>query len=123
MTNKEIRTEYEKLCELRERSTTRFPARVSFAIVRNIREMQPIYEDIMLTRMEVLQKYGDPVEDQPGYFAPKIGKEKIMKDELEAIDKAEPVAHVLQGISFSDIENLDLSIADMDALNFMLADF
>lgn len=118
MTNKEVMETYEKLCELRERSTTRFPAKVSFAIVRNIREMQPIYEDIITTRLEVLQKYGDPT-DEPGYFSPKIGKEKIMKEELDAINNIEP-SIIINMIMFSDIENLDLSIADMDALSFMV---
>lgn len=119
MINKKIMENYEKLCELRERSTTRFPARVSFAIVRNIKTLQSIYEDIIAVRLEILQKYGDPA-DEPGYFSPKIGKEKVMKEELDSIDKAETPINQIQYISFSDIENLDLSIADMDALSFMV---
>lgn len=119
MTNKEIMKTYESLMKMRDRSTTRFPARVSFAIARNIRTLEPIYEDIISSRLEVLKEYGDPT-DTPGFFTPKIGKEKVMNDELNAIDDTEVSNITLQGISFTDIENFDLSIEDMDAIYFML---
>lgn len=120
MTNKEIITSYEDLIDLRKSSTTRFPARVSFAIARNIRALKPIYEDIINIRMETLKEHGEPVAGEVGYFSPKLGHEEIMKKELEAIDNTEAAVCALQRFSFKDIENLDLSISDMDALYFML---
>lgn len=120
MLNKDIITNYKNLIELRNNNTNQFPAKVSYAIARNARVLQPIVEDIETTRLSIINKYGEPVEDSPGYFSPKEGQEDIMMKELKSLEETETNVE-LAYISL-DFLNLDLSIADMDALYFMISE-
>lgn len=120
MKNRDILKAFEGLMKIREKSEINFPARIAYAIARNIRILHPVYEDIVSTRIEILRKYGDPVPDEPGYFSPKTGEEQIMNDELRAIDEIESNCSDLQRISLSDLAEINFSVADMEALYFMV---
>lgn len=118
MKNIEIMSNLEKLIKMRDNSSIRFPARVSFAIARNIRVMLPIYEDIYNARMDILKEHGELV-GQSDFFSPKEGHEEQIAKELEAINQTECDCSI-QKFPFNDIENLELSIDDMDTLYFMV---
>lgn len=119
MKNHEILDTYEALISLRERSETRLPASTVYAIIRNMRILQPIAEDITIARMDVLKEYGDPVPEQPGFFSPKIGKEDEMNKALEDLASIENDVDFIK-IPISSLDGLKLSMADMDALYFMV---
>jgi len=63
MKNNEIISCYEGLQNLRQAATRRLPARTSFAVIRNLKTLQPIVEDIQTAYNEIIAKYADPVED------------------------------------------------------------
>ena len=116
MLNKDIITTYTNLTTLREASQQRFPARVSFAITRNIRLLQSIVEDFDTSRRELILKYGTPAEEQDQY---------IIKDltnfNKEAVDLENTEVEVsLAMINIADIENLDLTVQEMDGLYPMI---
>nr|DAP43414.1 MAG TPA: Protein of unknown function (DUF1617) [Caudoviricetes sp.] len=68
MLNKDIVTMYRGLTSLASDLETKLPAKVSFAIVRNIKLLAPIVEDIDFARQSVAATYG--VEVEGGYSIP-----------------------------------------------------
>nr|DAM21847.1 MAG TPA: Protein of unknown function (DUF1617) [Caudoviricetes sp.] len=68
MLNKDIVTMYRGLTSLASDLETKLPAKVSFAIVRNIKLLTPIVEDIDFARQSVAATYG--VEVDGGYSIP-----------------------------------------------------
>nr|DAR80365.1 MAG TPA: Protein of unknown function (DUF1617) [Caudoviricetes sp.] len=68
MLNKDIVTMYRGLTSLASDLETKLPAKVSFAIVRNIKLLTPIVEDIDFARQSVATSYG--VEVDGGYSIP-----------------------------------------------------
>ena len=121
MTNKEIISSFEGLQNLRQAATQRLPARITFAIIRNLKILQPIVEDIQIAYNELLSKYADPIQEQPGQFKVKDGCLDQLNEEMNAlysVDNDLPLAK----IKFSDIENLSFSLSETDALYFMIED-
>lgn len=119
MLNRELIQIYDNLYKLSERNEVRFPAKVSFCITRNIKMLMPIAEAFELARITILQDYGIEAEDKPGFYKIKPDKAEIAMKELQDLENTE-VDLTLQKIKLQDIENLDLSIQDMDALYPML---
>jgi hypothetical protein len=62
MKNSDIMSCYEGLTNLRQGANRRLPARTSFAIIRNLKTLQPIVEDIQTAYNELIIKYAEPVE-------------------------------------------------------------
>lgn len=119
MTNREIEDAYVALTKLQENAELRFSAGVAYAIVRNMKILKPIVEDIVLTRIKILQKYGDPIDDQPGYYIPKEGQEETLEKALKELEQIDNDINIYQ-IGMSALNSVDLSIADMEALYFMV---
>ena len=118
MTNKEIIQNYNNLSILRGHDIS-FPARVSFIITQNIRKLQPIFEDYENAKMIIARKYGYPAPGQPGTY--NIPEERI-EDAQKEIDELNDVDHDIKflKIKLENIESLQLSIQDMEALYPML---
>lgn len=118
MKNKNIEANFVSLANMD--SATKFPTKVAYAIVRNGRLLEPIYNDIMLCRRNILEKYGKADKTKEGYYnfetQDMANKAKQELEELGELD-TEVTIHK---IKFSDIEDLSLSLQEMDTLYFML---
>lgn len=123
MRNEEVELNFINLSNMAN-YVTKFPSKVAYAIVRNRRILEPIYQDIILCKRNILEKYGRLDETKgAGYYD--LGSEENVnkaKRELEEVDKIDTEV-TINKISFSDIENLSLSLQEMDALYFMLDEF
>lgn len=126
MINKDIETNYVQLASLKDNNVIKFSSRVAFAIVRNIKILQPIYQDIITTRHAIVKKYGTLVSqdaERGDYYD--FGSEEKLEEvmqELKALDEVETSVDI-QKIKFSDIEDINLSIEEMNALYFMLDEY
>lgn len=116
MLNKDIVTMYRGLTSLASDLETKLPAKVSFAIVRNIKLLTPIVEDIDFARQSVAATYG--VEVDGGYS---ILEQQIdtVNQELAAIAETEVDVPIVK-VKMSDIENLNISVGIAEALEFMI---
>lgn len=119
MKNKEIYSNYIQLLTLKENKKLRFPAKVSFAIIYNIKTFFPIVETYEWTKDEIINQYAVKDEIHPGYYHIKEGNQNKVQQELTDLDNLETEISI-QRIKIQDIENLELSIQDMEALYFML---
>lgn len=116
MLNKDIVTMYRGLTSLASDLETKLPAKVSFAIVRNIKLLTPIVEDIDFARQSVAATYGVEVED--GYSIPEQQIDTV-NQELTAIAETEVDVPIVK-VKMSDIENLNISVGIAEALEFMV---
>lgn len=119
MRNQDIVSSFEGLQKLRQAASRRLPARTSFAIIRNIKTLQPIVEDIQAAYNELIMKYAEPVEGDKFRV-----KEENMQDftiELNNLYNLDTDVPIIK-IKFADIENLDFSLEETDALYFMIED-
>lgn len=121
MKNSEIISCYEGLTNVRQAATRRLPARVAFAIIRNLKTLQPIVEDIQTTYNELLTKYADPVEGEDNRFKVKEGCLDPFNTEVSALYDLDTEVPIVK-IKFSDIENLDFTLNETEALYFMIDD-
>lgn len=116
MLNKDIVTMYRGLTSLASDLETKLPAKVSFAIVRNIKLLTPIVEDIDFARQSVAAIYG--IEVEGGYSIPEQQIDTV-NQELTAIAETEVDVPIVK-VKMSDIENLNISVGIAEALEFMV---
>ena len=116
MLNKDIVTMYRGLTSLASDLETKLPAKVSFAIVRNIKLLAPIVEDIDFARQSVAATYG--VEVEGGCSIPEQQIDTV-NQELTAIAETEVDVPIVK-VKMSDIENLNISVGIAEALEFMV---
>lgn len=121
MKNKDIISTFEGLQSLRQGATQRLPARLSFAIIRNFKTLQPIVEDIQATYSELVSKYADPIKEDPGRFKVKDGCLDDLNREMNSLYDLDTEV-TLTKVKFSDLENFSFSLSDIEALYFMIED-
>lgn len=117
MLNKDIISCFEGLQNLRQAANRRLPARTSFAIIRNLKTFQPIVEDIQSTYRDLVDKYAEPIDNE--HFRVKEENIKIFSDESNALYNLDTEVPIVK-IKFSDIENFDFSLEEVEALYFMI---
>lgn len=117
MKNQDILSCYEGLQNLRKAAIQRVPARVSFAIVRNIKILQPIVEDLQSVYNELVLKYANPIEEDR--YQIKDGLIGEFNKEITNLYTQDTEVAIVK-IKFSDIENLMLSLDETEALYFMV---
>lgn len=120
MTNKEITQIYSGLVELRESSTANFPTKVSYAIIRNIKILEPLVEINISMKNDLLRKYGVPNQDGTFYISEEVSND--FSKEINEINALEVNPIDFYTIKYSDIEDINLSIKEMDALFFMIVE-
>lgn len=117
MLNKDILTMYEGLMQLAQNTDVVFPAKVSFAVARNIKAITPIVNDLEMSRLQVLNRYGTR-ENEDSFSVP-LEKIDECNKELEALANMD-IEVPLVKIKLSDLEDLKFSIAIAQAFEFML---
>lgn len=117
--NRDIITMYQGLSQLASNEEMRLPARVSFAVVRNLNVLIPIIKDIDMARQSIAETYGTLDVDNPTqYHIPENNRDTV-NQELDAIMETE-VDVPLVKIKMTEIEDLNISIAMAEALMFMV---
>lgn len=110
---------YQGLSQLASNEGMRLPARVSFAVVRNLKMLIPIIEDIDMARQSIAETYGALDVDNPTQYRIPENNRDIVNQELDAIMETE-VDVPLVKIKMTEIEDLNISIAMAEALMFMV---
>lgn len=117
--NRDIITMYQGLSQLASNEGMRLPARVSFAVVRNLKMLIPIIEDIDMARQSIAETYGTLDIDNPTqYHIPENNRDTV-NQELDAIMETEVDVSLVK-IKMTEIEDLNISIAMAEALMFMV---
>ena len=110
---------YELLKENFSNNIKYFPAKISFIIMKNMKNLKNFADEIYLTRDDIIQYYGNPnVEDSDIYIIPEDKKE-IAQKELDDLIELEQEVPILK-LKFSDIENLEFTMNQMEAIMFMI---
>lgn len=117
--NRDIITMYQGLSQLASNEGMRLPARVSFAVVRNLKMLIPIIEDIDIARQSIAETYGTLDVDNPTQYRIPENNRDTVNQELDAIMETE-VDVPLVKIKMTEIEDLNISIAMAEALMFMV---
>lgn len=117
--NRDIITMYQGLSQLASNEGMRLPARVSFAVVRNLKMLIPIIEDIDMARQSIAETYGTLDVDNPTQYRIPENNRDTVNQELDAIMETE-VDVPLVKIKMTEIEDLNISIAMAEALMFMV---
>lgn len=121
MQNREI---IEHINALGEFTKDKVPVKLSFAIVKNFNKLQSAYTDCNIARKLLLEKYAERGED--GEIILIDGREQIAAEHFKQWN--EEVAELLAidvevnvyTIDLSVIENLELGVSDMAAIEFMI---
>ena len=118
--NKEMMSVYYGLQTLVNDKTIKLPARVAYAIIKNIKTLEKSVQAVEETRQALLQQNGELDLSAPG-IAYKIPPDKIdyVNKELNDLGSIENEIN-LSMIKFSDIEDKELSVSQMDALYPMI---
>lgn len=118
MRNIEIMSYYYKL-EKQYVNMKSLPARVSFAIVRNLNIFRVIVHDIEQVKYEILKRYGDL--DRKTFDKFKIREEniEIANKELEELGNTDTKVDIMK-IKLSDIQDLQFTPDEIETLMFMI---
>lgn len=73
MKNKDIYDLYEGLYEISQDKELKFEIKISYIFAKNKNILQPYYNAIIETRQKILEKYGEPQEDDSWH----VNKEKM----------------------------------------------
>lgn len=117
--NRDIIIMYQGLSQLASNDEMRLPARVSFAVARNLKMLIPIIEDIDMARQSIAETYGTLDIDNPTQYRIPENNRDTVNQELDAIMETE-VDVPLVKIKMTEIEDLNISIAMAEALMFMV---
>lgn len=117
--NRDIIIMYQGLSQLASNDEMRLPARVSFAVARNLKMLIPIIEDIDMARQSIAETYGTLDIDNPTQYCIPENNRDTVNQELDAIMETE-VSVPLVKIKMTEIEDLNISIAMAEALMFMV---
>lgn len=117
--NKDIIEYYEELSTGFKDNTKYLPAKISFIIQKNIKMLKELSEEIYSARNNIIQNYGiQDEEDKDSFIIPKEFQE-ITQKELDDLIEMEQEVNILK-LKFSDIENLEFTMNQMEALIFMI---
>lgn len=111
-TNQQVSEMYEALAGVQKKNLT-FPAKVSYAIVRNLKILNPMYEDIIEVRNKIITSNS---KQEGEYFRVLPEKQDYVNSELKSLAAVPNEDISLTKIKLKDIESLDLPIDVMEGL-------
>jgi len=122
MKNKEI---IEHINQLSAFTKEKLPVKLSFAVAKNLNKLRDHYKDYEEARNKLLDLYNVKDENkEPAYKATgniEIAKESVTDWNKDATELLEIEVEVeVHSVSFPVIEQLELSVADAEAIRFMI---
>lgn len=115
--NNNIIQYYENLKSSFSDNSKYHPAKVAFIVQKNITLLKEFIQDIYITRDKIVQHYGTPNRDGT-FFIPEEVREQAQK-ELDDLLEIEQEVNILK-LKFKDIEDLEFTSNQMEALMFMI---
>ena len=117
LTNDEIYFINKQLNKTFEDSQQYLPAKVNFYIQKNKKKIAELAQEIEIARAEIIKNFGEQKEDQKYY----IPQDKIQEAQQELLDLLNIQQEIeVFTISLNDIENLQFTLPQMEALMFMI---
>lgn len=117
LTNEEIYFINSQLIKVFEESHQYLPAKVSFYIQKNKNKIFDLASEIETARVQIIQRFGEQAEEGK-YFIPQENIEFAQKELNDLLDINQTVE--IYSISITDIENLNFTLPQMEALMFMI---
>lgn len=120
LTNKEI---YEKATEIAvafSNETKYIPVKLNFAIQKNLLTLSKLREEIEKNRVHIAEIHGELNADKTQYEIKKEYIEKVSQ-ELEDLFNIEQEVEI-KTCSLSQIETIDLTMEQMQAIMFMITE-
>lgn len=117
ITNEEIYFINQQLNKIFEESHQYLPAKVNFYIQKNKKQIMDLAMEIEQARINIIQNFGEHAEENK-YFIPDENitlAQKELNDLLNIVQEIE-----VYTISLDDIENLQFTLPQMEALMFMI---
>lgn len=119
LTNNEIYTLAQQLARAFINNEQRLPMKLSFCIQKNKKLLIELAQDIEQSRMEIAQAYGVLDTETNQYTIPSEKIADAQKELLELFDVEQEVnICMIKADSLND--NLELSMAQMEAIMFMI---
>lgn len=114
--NSQIYSTAEKLLEnFPEGQEGKFPVKALFLLRKNIKIYTELAQEIEKARMEIIQKYGKPTEEDPNkYSFEGENIDAVNKDLGELIDCEQEVSYYT--IDINSLGDVELTNAQMDAI-------
>lgn len=117
--NKQIIENYEFLQASFNNNVKYFPAKVSFIIMKNIKSFSTLAQEIYLMRDNIIKHYGMPNTNEDDTYVISKESREFAQKELDDLIELEQEVNILK-LKFSDIENLEFTMNQMEAIMFMI---
>lgn len=117
LSNNQIFKLYEGLNILK--SNKELPIKVSFALLQNIKTIEPIYQSVITLRDNLAIENGNV--DDNGMVTIHPDKIEFVNKELQSLGNEETEVN-LRMIKLSDIENINMSIEDLASLEIIISE-
>lgn len=116
LTNAQIYNLVEVLNKIQQQDN-KFPIKIGFYILQNIKELNNVYESINQMRQQVILKYGQPQDN--GQISLSEEALKSANEELDELGQITSEVNLKQ-LDIEDIEFLSLSLLDIQKLSPIL---
>lgn len=117
LTNEEIYFIGSQLNKIFDETCQYLPAKVNFYIQKNKKKIVDLAMEIEQARINIIQNFGEPT-DEGKYFIPKENILLAQKELNDLLNIKQEIEIYL--ISINDIENLQFTLPQMEALMFMI---
>ena len=120
LSNNKIFNYYQKLESAFNVDNKYFPAKINFYIQKNKNILYNLSLLIEQTKNDIAQQYGIYQEETDSYFIP-LEQRNIAQQELNDLMNIEQEVGIIQ-LNFNDIEQLEFTPNQMEAILFMIKD-
>lgn len=117
ITNEEIYFINQQLNKIFEESHQYLPAKVNFYIQKNKKQIMDLAMEIEQARINIIQNFGKHAEENK-YFIPDENITLAQKELNDLLNITQEIE--VYTISLDDIENLQFTLPQMEALMFMI---
>lgn len=119
LTNKQIYDYAILMNEAFKDDTQRLPVKINFYLQKNKKILMNLAKDIEESRLEIVNTFGEPIEDGSQYLIPKEKAEEAQKELNDLFNLEQDVDIVILDINvFGD--DISLTMSQMEAILFMI---
>lgn len=121
LTNNEVYSYYKELNSAFDNANRYFPAKISFYIQKNKQLLGNIVTAIETTREKIGKEYGTPDKEIEGLYHIKEEDRGVAQQELKDLMNIQQNVPIHK-LTLSEIESLEFTPAQMNAILFMIDD-
>lgn len=122
MSNNEIYQIFNDLMEQFNNGEQKFPVKINFYLQKNKKTLMGFAQEIETARLEIINNYGSPSEDNPGQYVIPSENIEIAQQELNELFALEQDVQLYK-IKIDDFPaDMSLTAKQMEALLFMIED-